>query len=60
MNKWFLMVFASMVMVGCVQNISQVHTEGEATDVVDDTTSNTPDVATNLNIPIPKAPSLSK
>jgi len=60
MSKLFLMIFAAMVAVGCVQNISQVHTEGEATDVVDDTTSNTPNVDTDLNLPIPNVPNLLK
>ncbi len=41
----------TIVLSSCTYNISMAHTEGTATDVIDDTQSNTPDVAPVLNIP---------
>lgn len=40
-----------LVMTGCTYNISMAHTEGSATDVIDDTQSNTPNVSPTVSIP---------
>ena len=39
------------VMCSCTYSITMVHTEGQASDVVDETQTNTPDVKTSLSIP---------
>jgi len=38
----------------CTYSITQVHTQGQASDVVDETATNTPDISPNLNIPLTK------
>lgn len=50
MKKLLLML--SLLLTGCSYSINQVHTEGSASDVVDDTASNTP----TANVSIPKLP----
>jgi hypothetical protein len=40
-------------LTACTYNISMAHTEGTATDVIDDTQSNTPDIKPTLTIPMP-------
>ena len=35
----------------CTYSITQVHTEGTATDVVDETATNTPNVSPTVSIP---------
>lgn len=35
---------------GCTYSITMVHTEGSATDVVDETQSNTPNVSPNVSV----------
>jgi uncharacterized protein YceK len=44
----FLAIFA---LSGCTYSITMVHTEGTATDVVDETSSPTSSVTPNVNIP---------
>lgn len=39
------------VLFGCTYSITQVHTEGQASDVVDDTQTNDADVSPTLSIP---------
>lgn len=43
----FLIIFQS-----CTYSVTLVHTEGTATDVVDETQSNTPNVSPDVNVPI--------
>ena len=40
-----------LLMTACTYNISMAHTEGAASDVIDDTATNTPDVSPTLTIP---------
>ena len=40
-----------LMLFGCTYNISMAHTEGSATDVIDDTQSNTPNVSPTVTIP---------
>jgi hypothetical protein len=46
-----LMIIASMVLCGCTYNISMAHTTGTASDVIDDTASNTPTASPTISIP---------
>lgn len=36
----------------CTFNVSMAHTEGAASDVIDDTATNTPNVSPTVNIPL--------
>jgi hypothetical protein len=49
-----LVTCTCMVMTGCTYAVTQVHTQGEASDVVDETASNTP--TTTANIPVSVVP----
>ena len=35
----------------CTYNVSMVHTEGQASDVIDETSTNAPNVAPQIDIP---------
>jgi hypothetical protein len=37
---------------GCTYNISMAHTSGYADDIIDDTSSNNPNVAVKVKVPI--------
>ena len=39
-------------MTSCTYNVSMAHTEGTATDTIDDTASNTPNVSPTVNVPV--------
>lgn len=52
MNNIHLCILMSIILVGCTQNITTVHTQGEATDVVDTEQSPTNDVKADLEIPL--------
>lgn len=45
-------ILSLWILVGCTYSITMVHTNGQASDVVDETQSNKPDVKTDLNLPI--------
>jgi hypothetical protein len=49
MKQIFIGLFLTMFLTACTYSITMVHTEGEAADVVDETTSNTP--STSITIP---------
>lgn len=56
MDKIFLaVVFLVFLMVleACTYSITMVHTEGQASDVVDETSTNTPSTSVNPNFNIP-------
>ncbi len=40
----------SIMLSGCTYSITMIHTEGAATDVVDETQSNTPTVSPNASM----------
>lgn len=40
-----------ILLSSCTYNISMAHTEGTATDTIDDTASNQPNVSPNVTIP---------
>ena len=49
--SFFICVFLSIMFSGCTYNISMAHTEGTASDVIDDTQSNQPVVSPTVSIP---------
>lgn len=49
-----LMMFSILLLVSCTYSITMVHTEGQATDIVDETASTTP----TTSVTIPGAPLL--
>lgn len=53
-KKLFPLYIVSLLCLnGCTYSITMVHTQGEATDVVDETASNTPSTSVSPNISIP-------
>ena len=49
----FLIVFIIAFSLTCFSyNISMAHTQGTATDTIDDTASNTPNVSPKITIPV--------
>lgn len=52
MREMFLITAMSIFLVSCSYSISLVHTEGHAEDVIDDTKTNTTDVAPSLSVPV--------
>lgn len=47
-----LVLAISCFLSACTFNVSMAHTQGTATDTIDDTASNTPNVSPVVNIPI--------
>lgn len=55
--KIYTMIFLlnlTFILTGCTYSITMVHTEGQATDVVDETASNTP--STSVSVPVSAIP----
>lgn len=46
-------VFIHLILCACTFSVTMVHTEGQATDVVDETATNTP--STSVSIPVSAA-----
>lgn len=44
--------FILTILESCTYNISMAHTSGTATDVIDDTASNTPNVSPTVTVPM--------
>ena len=55
MKKLLNLCLASffLSLTGCTYSITMVHTQGEATDVVDETASNTPSTTVSPTVSIP-------
>lgn len=51
MKIFFVITACFLCLTSCTYNISMAHTEGFATDTIDDTASNTPDVSPEISIP---------
>lgn len=49
--KYLLLAFL-FVASGCTYNVSMAHTSGTAEDVIDDTASNSPNVAPVVTVPL--------
>lgn len=45
-------------MTACTYNVSMAHTEGTATDTIDDTASNTPNVSPTITVPVSAVPGI--
>lgn len=48
MHKIICLISLAFFLQNCTYNISMVHTEGTASDVIDETTANTPTVTTSI------------
>lgn len=46
-----LIIFATICFVSCTYSITMAHTEGSATDLIDETQDAQADIKPNLNIP---------
>jgi hypothetical protein len=46
--KMITSLFVCLSLLGCTYNVSMVHTSGTASDVIDETTANTPTVTTTI------------
>lgn len=51
MNKIVMLSIICLLNAGCVLNMSMVHTQGEATDVIDDTDTNDTNVSPVVTLP---------
>lgn len=51
MKKMIFLALACILNAGCVLNMNMIHTEGTADDVVEDTTTNEPNVAPVITVP---------
>ena len=51
--KFMCLLILSLILVGCTYSITMVHTQGQASDVVDETASNTPTTTVSPTIKIP-------
>ena len=51
--KVLISIAMCMLMTGCTYSITMVHTAGTATDVVDETQSNTPSTTVSPTLSIP-------
>jgi hypothetical protein len=50
--KIYLLLPILFIFHSCTYSITMVHTEGTATDVVDETATNTPNVSPTITLPI--------
>lgn len=50
--KYFNFIMISLILSSCTYSITQVHTEGQASDVVQESASNTPNISPNISIPV--------
>lgn len=51
-----LLALGMCLLTACTQTMTMVHTEGAASDVVDDTSSPSAEVSPTLNIPVSAMP----
>lgn len=54
MKNFRLSVFLtfSLILCSCTYSINQIHTDGTASDVLDETQSATPDISPTITIPM--------
>ena len=52
--KRIALLLAALFMTSCTYNVSMAHTEGTATDTIQDTQTDTPTVSPQFSIPLPK------
>lgn len=51
-----ILISVFFLLTGCTYSINQIHTEGSASDVVDETQAASPDVSPTLSIPMANKP----
>jgi hypothetical protein len=54
LQNFFLMAIMITMCTSCTYSITMVHTEGQASDVVDETATNTP--STSVTVPVSAVP----
>jgi len=48
----FMKIIVSLMLcTGCTYNVSMAHTDGTATDIIDDNATNTPTISPDISIP---------
>lgn len=52
MKKMISAAAVSLLLNGCTLSFQNVSTHGTATDLIDETQTNTPDVSPNIEVPI--------
>lgn len=45
------LILSFFLLCGCTYSINMVHSEGQATDVIDETQTNEPDISPEITIP---------
>jgi uncharacterized protein YcfL len=50
--KALISIISTLMLVGCTQTVTMIHTEGQADDIVDDTSSVSPNIAPEITVPI--------
>lgn len=58
MKRLVLSMLTLFLLNSCTYNVSMAHTSGTATDAINDTLTNTPDVSPNVTIPLTPSASL--
>lgn len=48
------LIILSLFLISCTYSINMVHTQGEATDVIDETSANTPNISPEISTPLIK------
>jgi len=51
-SSFLLVSLSSLILSACTFNVSMAHTQGTATDTIDDTASNQPNVSPSLTVPV--------
>lgn len=56
MKNYFIKAIICIIIlfvVSCTVNVSMAHTEGTASDVIDDTATTSPDISPTIDLPLP-------
>lgn len=57
-NLIFTCVYSIFLFLSsCTQTVTMVHTQGQATDVVDETSDTSPNVSADIDVPVSALPS---
>ena len=56
MKKTLIALLMTLFLNSCTYSVTLVHTEGTASDVVDETASNEPTVSPNVSVPVSAIP----
>lgn len=58
MKKLILISLFAGLLTACTLSFQNIDTHGTATDLVDDTQSNTPNVSPNISVPVSAVPAI--